>query len=115
MTDLLMTIAFLPLAAVVGTCIFRILRPPKHRPLIFFAGGSFMLLFGALFGFALRPALQSGVVHFTSRRLGEIHAASAHEPLEYWATVLMLYIIAVFLAGFGFAGFGLCFRRDSGR
>ena len=115
MVALLMVIAFLPVAALAGTRIFPTLKPRRHSPLAFVSGGFLMLFFGVMIGFPLRSYLQSGVVHFPSRHFGEIHAASAEEPLAYWAVMLLLYAIAVFLAGFGLASFGLCFRERLGQ
>ncbi len=111
---MLMTIAFLPLAALAAVYVAPTLKPVKRRPLIFIAGGSFMAVFGAMGGYALRPALQSGDVHFNSRYAGDIHAVLAQDPWQYWAIVLVLYAMFVLLAGFGFAMIGLCFRKGNG-
>lgn len=108
---LALAIAFIPLAAAVARALLPMLKPPRYRPLFFVMGGLFMLAFGLLTAYTLRPALASGVIRFSSRHLGEVHAISAQEPMEYWAVVLLLYAIGVFFAGFGFAGVGLCFRK----
>jgi hypothetical protein len=65
-------------------------------------------------GYALRPALQSGDVHFNSRYAGDLGAVLAQGPLQYWAIMLLLYAMFVLLAGFGFAMIGLCFRKGAG-
>jgi hypothetical protein len=110
---MLMTIAFLPFAALAAASIASTLKPAKRRPLIFIAGGCFISVLGALGGYALRPALQSGYVRFNSRYAGDIHAGLAQDPLQYWAIVLVLYAMFVLLAGFGFAMMGLCFRKGA--
>ena len=107
MADLLLTIAFIPLAAIAARQIFPALKPPNHRPVLFFFFGALLFLFGVLGGYALRSFLQSGVVHFTSRHLGEIHASSSQQPLEYWAVILALYGVAIFVSAVGLAGLGL--------
>ncbi|MCC4595788.1 hypothetical protein NRY95_01555 [Xanthomonas campestris pv. phormiicola] len=109
-----MFIAFLVLSILVAVPIARTLRPPKHSPLIFATGGSFMFLLGTMGGWALRQDLQSGYVHFNGRLLGEVHAVSMQQPLKYWMIVLMLYALSVSIAGFGLAGIGLCFRKKAG-
>ena len=113
MVLVLMTIAFLPLAVLAAGCIARTLKPTKRRPLIFVAGGSFMSILGAMGGYALHPALQSGYVHFNSRYAGDIRAVLAQDPWQYWAIVLVLYAMFVLLAGFGFAMIGFCFRKGT--
>ncbi|WP_155521920.1 hypothetical protein [Xanthomonas translucens] len=110
---MLMTIAFLPFAALAAAYIASTLKPAKRRPLISIAGGSFISVLGALGGYALRPALQSGYVRFNSRYAGDIHAVLAQNPLRYWAIVFVLYAMFVLLAGFGFAMIGLCFRKGA--
>jgi uncharacterized membrane protein len=109
-----MTIAFFPLAALAAVYIASTLKPAKRRPLIFIAGGSFVAVFGAMGGYTLRPALQSGSVHFNSRYAGDIRAVLAQDPWHYWAIVLVLYAMFVLLAGFGFAMIGLSFRKGAG-
>lgn len=105
--ELLLTIAFIPLAVVAASRIFPILKPPSHRPVLFFFIGALLLMFGVLGGYALRAFLQSGVVHFTSRRLGEIYANASQQPIEYWAVVLTLYGVAILVSAVGLAGLGL--------
>lgn len=109
--QLLLAIAFIPLAAIAARRVHPTLKPPSHRPVLFFFLGAFLLLFGALGGYALRPFLQSGVVQFTSRRLGEIYASSSLQPLEYWLVILTLYGLAVLVSSVGLAGLGLSFRK----
>ena len=109
MVALTLSIAFLPLALFAATRIYSVLKPPKHKPLLFFLSGALMLTFGFLVGYALRQNLQSGVIHFTSRYFGEIYASQHNQPLAYWAVALAFYAIGVLLAGFGLAGLGLCF------
>lgn len=106
--------AFFPLAAGVAWRLLPTLRPARHRPLFFVIGGLLMLVLGAFAACALRPAVASGVIHFSSRRVGEVHAVLANDPVGYWVAVLLLYAAGVFLAGFGFAGIGLCFRKEPG-
>ncbi|WLA04670.1 hypothetical protein [Xanthomonas translucens] len=108
-----MTIVFLPFAALAAAYIASTLKPAKRRPLIFIVGGSFISVLGALGGYALRPALQSGDVRFNSRYAGDMHAVLAQDPLQYWAIVLVLYAMFVLLAGFGLAMIGLCFRKGA--
>lgn len=108
-----LAISFVPLVIVSARRIFPSLRPPRHRPFLFCVGGALMLLFGAMSGLVVCTYLQSGIAHFTSRGFGEIHADSSEQAIEYWAVVLTLYGIAVFLSGFGIAGFSLCFRKSS--
>lgn len=115
MAALILAVAFVPLALLVAKRLFSSLKPPRHRPLLFLSGGGVSLLFGLAAGYALHPAIQSGVVHFTSRRFGEIHANSLQQPLGYWTAILALYGIAVFLSGFGLAGIGLCFGQRQSR
>lgn len=103
--------AFFPLAAGVAWGLLPRLRPPRHRPLFFVIGALLMLAFGTFAACALRPAFASGVIHFSGRRLGEVHAVLANDPVTYWAAVLLLYAVGVFLAGFGFAAIGLLFRK----
>ena len=107
-----LAVVFVPLALVVARQLLPSLRPPKHRPLLFISGGGLLLMFGLLAIYTLRPAIESGVVHFTSRAFGELNASIAHQPYEYWLIVLLIYACGVFLAGFGLAGFGLCFRTQ---
>ncbi len=109
---LVLAVAFAPLAVVSARRIFPSLRPPRHRPFLFCISGALMLLFGAMSGLVTYAYLKSGIVHFTSRLFGEIHADASEQPIEYWAVILALYGIAVFLSGFGLAGFGLCFRES---
>jgi hypothetical protein len=111
---MLMTIAFFPLAALAAVYVASTLKPAKRRPLIFIAGGSFMSVLGTMGGYALRPALQSGYVHFNSRYAGDIRAVLAQDPWQYWAIMLVLYAMFVLLTGFGFATIGLCFRKGTG-
>jgi hypothetical protein len=111
MMALILSIAFLPLALFSATHIYSVLKPPKHRPLLFFFSGALILTFGLFVGHALRHDLQSGIIHFTSRYFGEIYAGSHGQPLTYWVVALSLYVIATFLAGFGLAGLGLCFSK----
>jgi hypothetical protein len=110
---MLMTIAFLPLAALAAVYVAPALKPAKRRSSIFIVGGSFMAVFGAMGGYALRPALQSGYVHFNSRYAGDIRAVLAQDPWQYWAIVLVLYAMFVLLTGFGLATIGLCFRKET--
>ena len=111
MLALILSIAFLPLALFAATHIHSVLKPPQHRPLLFLFGGALILTFGLFVGDALRHDLQSGTIHFTSRYFGEIYASSHNQPLAYWAVALSLYVIAIFLAGLGLAGFGLCLGK----
>lgn len=78
-----MTIVFFPFAALAAAYIASTLKPAKRRPLIFIAGGSFISVLGALGGYALRPALQSGDVHFKSKYAGDMHAVLAQDSLQY--------------------------------
>jgi hypothetical protein len=109
--QLLLAIAFIPLAAVAARRIFPTLKPPSHRPVLFFLFGALLLLFGVIGGYALRPFLQSGVVQFTSRRLGDVYANSSQQPLEYWVVILALYGLAILVSAVGLAGLGLSFRK----
>lgn len=111
MAELLLTIAFIPLAVVAARRIFPTLKPPSHRPVLFFSVGVFLLLFGVLGGYALRAFLQSGVVLFASRHLGEIRASSSQQPIEFWAVILGLYGVAVLVSAVGLAGLGLSFLK----
>lgn len=111
MAELLLAIAFIPLAAVAARRIFPTLKPPSRRPVLFFFLGAVLFLFGILGGYSLRPFLQSGVVQFTSRRLGEVYASSSLKPFEYWLVILALYSLAVFVSSVGLAGLGLSFRK----
>ena len=106
-----LAIGFLPIALLVARLLIPSLRPPKHRPIFFASAGALLLVFGSLSTYALRSAVASGVVHFSSRRFGEFHANAADQPIEYWAVVLVIYSCGVALAGFGLAGVGLCFKR----
>lgn len=108
-----MTIAFLPFAALAAAYIAPTLEPPKRRPLIFVAGGSFMSVLGAMGGYALRSPLQSGYVHLNGRYAGDIHAVLAQDPWQYWAIVLLLYVVFLLLTGFGFAMLALL-RKGGG-
>lgn len=106
----LLGLVFLPLAVLVATRVDRSLKPPRHRPLAFVFGGVLLLAFGLLGAYALRPFLQSGVVRFTSRHLGQVYIDAAQDPLAYWAAILSLYGLAVLVAAVGLAGLGLAFR-----
>gem|GEM_PF-4917305 len=72
-----------------------------------------MSVLGAMGGYALRPALQSGYIQFNGRYAGDIRAVLAQDPWQYWATVLVLYATFVLLTGFGFAMIGLL-RKGTG-
>ncbi|MCD9008146.1 hypothetical protein LDO31_18275 [Luteimonas sp. XNQY3] len=109
MAALALSVAFLPLAIFVAARIYPTLNPPKYRPLAFLLGGMLFLLFGVFAGYALHGNIRSGVIHFSSRYFGVIHADLHGQPWQFWATALGLYTVAVFLAGTGFAGIGLCF------
>lgn len=111
MTELLLTIAFFPLAVVAARLIFPTLKPKRHRPVLFFFLGALVFLFGILGGYALRFFLQSGVVRFTSRRLGEIYANASQQPLEYWVVFLILYGSVIFISGLGLAGLVFPFSK----
>lgn len=115
MVALIFLIAFLPLTLIAVTRIHRVLKPPRHRPLIFIIGGTFLLSLGLLAGYALWGDLQSGIIHFTARRYGEFYASAYDDPLSYWTLAVVLYFAAILFSGFGLAGFGLCFnnKRDT--
>ena len=110
---ILLATAFFPLALIVTLQLLPRFRPPKHRPSAFILGGLFLLALGSLSAYTLRSAVVSGVFHHSSRRFGEFHAEVAHQPIEFWLYVLVLYSAGVFLAGLGLAGFGLCLRKAS--
>lgn len=113
--EIFLAVAFFPLALAVALRLLPMLRPPKHRPVAFAALGIFIFLFSTLSAYALRSPLESGVFHHSSRYFGELHAEVAHQLFWYWFLVLTMYGIGVFIAGFGLAGIGLCFRQSSGQ
>jgi len=100
----LLALTFIPLSAFTAREIFPSLKPPKYRPILFLAVGVSFFCFGILGAYALRPFLESGVVQFRAKRLGEIYADSFSQPVEFWLVVLLLYGLSVFVSGIGLAG-----------
>ena len=108
-----LALAFIPLSALAAKKIFPFLKPPEHRPFVFFISGLLLFLVGAGIVYLLHEELQSGILDFKSRRYGDIYADALVQPFKYWFIVLFFYATAVITSGTGLAGFGLCFRRDS--
>ena len=112
LATIVLAVSFIPLAILAAKIIFPILKPPKHRPFVFFLSGICLFMVGVVIVYSLRTELQTGVLHFTSQRYGDTNANASVEPLKFWFIILSFYIVGVISSGFGLAGFRLCFRKD---
>lgn len=104
-------IALTPLSALVASRLLPSFRPPKHRPMLFVVGFIFFAAFGAGAVLVAQKFVHSGAFHVASRKLGDFNYLEAHQPLQYWAAIAMLYGMGVCLVGCGIAIACLCFRK----
>jgi len=87
--------------------------PRRHRTAIFIAGFVFFTALGMGAVLVAQHSIESGAFHLSSRKFGDVDYRAAHQPLEFWTAVAVLYCVGVYLAGLGLAGARLFLRKSS--